>query len=598
MLRLVDPSFSSLPQRRFPTEWDPAAGLPAWLARLSGRLSGLHRLRKVYDAVGSADSPADFARRCLELLDIRCELDDRQRARIPLAGRTLFVANHPFGALDALIAIATLGAVRPDLRVLANTELAAIPEFAPIIAGTRDARGNALALRQAMRWLTGEHAVLTFPAGDVAQFDVRARCITDPPWNPATGRLVQLTDARVVPVHFSGANGKLFQVAGLLAPRLRTWLLPREIHRQRGMRVVTQVGTPIAAARLARFHDNEAVAMHLRLKTFLPPVSSAPSNNVATGDLEPIAVQMPRDALAAEVAALGMEQRLLRQGAHDVLCAPAGRIPHLLSEIGRLREISLRAAADGTGRNRALDRFDRHYEHLLVWDHVQQQLVAACRVGRIDRIRAEFGRDGLHSAEWFRFRKPLLRLLGPALELGHFCEWPGIVHDPAPLTLLWKGIGELVGREPWYCRLLGTATIGSQYTDTSRELLVGFLRRHRADALLASLVRARHPHVHSGSAALATELALLSNLDPLCSLIEDIEPDGKSVPALLARYLKLSGRVLGFDADAARGRSSDCLMLVDLRHTKPRALQRFLGDAALARFRATHRAFKSSNRMP
>lgn len=598
MLRLVEHSLPSLPQRRFPTEWDPVAGWPAWLARLSGRLTGIHRLRKVYDEVGPAGTPAEFARRCLELLDIRCELDDRQRARIPAAGRTLFVANHPFGALDALIAIATLGAVRSDLRVLANTELAAIPELAPIIVGTGDPRGNSLALRQALRWLNGEHAVLTFPAGDVAQFDVRARCITDPPWSPAAGRLVQMTDAQVVPVHFSGANGKLFQVAGLLAPRLRTWLLPREIHRQRGTRVVTQVGTPISAARLARFHDNEAVAVHLRLKTFLAPTTAAPPNAAAARDLEPIPPEMPRDALAAEVASLAADQRLLSLSGHDVLCARPAQIPHLLSEIGRLREIGLRAAGAGTGRGRALDRFDKHYEHLLVWDHARQQLAGACRVGRTDQVRVTHGQQGLQTAEAYRFRKPLLGLLGPTLELGLFCERSDSRHDPAPLALLWKGIGELVGREPRYCRLLGTATVGGQYTQTSRQLLVGYLSRHRVGALLSSLVRARHPYAPARSAALGTELALLSNLEPLGALVEDIEPDGKSVPALLARYLNLSGRVLAVDSDPARGPSVDCLMLVDLRHSKPRMLQRFLGDAALARFRATHRALKSSNRLP
>jgi putative hemolysin len=598
MLRLVDPSFPSLPQRRFPTEWDPVAGWPGWLARLSGRLTGIHRLRKIYDEVGPAGTPAEFARRCLELLDIHCELDDRQRARIPTAGRTLFVANHPFGALDALIAIATLGAARSDLRVLANTELAAIPELAPIILGTGDPRGNSLALRQALRWLTGEHAVLTFPAGDVAQFDVRTRCISDPPWSPATGRLVQMTDAQVVPVHFSGANGKLFQVAGMLAPRLRTWLLPREIHRQRGTHVVTQVGAPISAARLARFHDNEAVAVHLRLKTFLAPAPAVSTSASAARELGPIAPEMPRDALATEVAALPADRLLLRIGGHDVLCAQAEQIPHLLSEIGRLREIAFRASGDGTGRGRALDRFDKHYEHLLVWDHARQQLAGACRIGRTDRIRAEFGQQGLHCTESFRFRKPLLGLLGPALELGLFCERGATAQDPAPLALLWKGIGELVAREPRYCRLLGSAAVGSQYTQTSRDLLVGFLRRHRADALWSGLVRARHPYASAHSPALGTELALLSNLDPLCALVEDIEPDGKSVPALLTRYLGLGGRVLAVDTDTTRGRAVDCLMLVDLRHSKPRMLQRFFGDSALARFRATHRALKSSNRLP
>jgi putative hemolysin len=597
MLRLVDASPVALPARRFPSEWEPGARFPGWLARLACRLTGVRRLRQVYDAVGPAGSPSEFARRALELLDIRCDLDDRQRARIPNAGRTLFVANHPFGELDALIAIATLGAVRPDLRVLTITELAAIPELAPIIVSAGNAPGNSPALRQTLRWLAGEHAVLIFPAGNAAHFDVRARCVTDPPWSPATGRLVQLTDALVVPIHLSGANGKLFQAAGLIAPRLRSWLLPREIQRQRGTRVTLQVGAPISAARLARFHDNEAVAMHLRLKTFLT-LPAAPARASAARELESIAPVMPRDALAAEVAALGSEHTLLRHPGLDVLWVQAAQIPHLLSEIGRLREVALRATGDGTGRSRALDHFDKHYEHLLVWDHARQQLAGACRIGRTDRIRASAGRDGLHSAESFRFRKPLLGLLGPTLELGCFCEQPGFTQDPTPLALLWKAIGELVGREPRYCRLLGSASLGSLYTQTSRELLVGFLRRRRADSLLATLVRARRPCASIQSGALATELSLLSNVEPLSALIEDIEPDGKSVPPLLARYLRLGGRMLACGAGHPVDRSVDCLMLVDLRHTKPRVLQSFLGDTALAHFRDAHRAFKSSNRLP
>ena len=48
-------------------------------------------------------------------------------------GRVIFVANHPFGALDGLIAIALLGAVRPDLKLFANEDLCALHELEPML---------------------------------------------------------------------------------------------------------------------------------------------------------------------------------------------------------------------------------------------------------------------------------------------------------------------------------------------------------------------------------------------------------------------------------------------------------------------------------
>ena len=48
--------------------------------------------------------------------------------RIPERGRVIIVANHPVGALDRLAAIQIIGERRPDLRVLANTDLSSIDE--------------------------------------------------------------------------------------------------------------------------------------------------------------------------------------------------------------------------------------------------------------------------------------------------------------------------------------------------------------------------------------------------------------------------------------------------------------------------------------
>jgi putative hemolysin len=125
-----------------------------------------------------------------------------------------------------------------------------------------------------------------------------------------------------------------------------------------------------------------------------------------------------------------------------VYCAEAGAIPHLLDEIGRLREITFRAVGEGTGHARDLDSFDDHYEHLFIWNRKREEVVGAYRVGRVDEIRRRAGTRGLYTASLFRYRSPFFQLLGPTLELGRSFVRPEAQRSFAPLLLLWKGIGE------------------------------------------------------------------------------------------------------------------------------------------------------------
>jgi putative hemolysin len=84
-------------------------------------------------------------------------------------------------------------------------------------------------------------------------------------------------------------------------------------------------------------------------------------------------------------------------------------------------------------------------------------------------------------------------------------------------------------------------------------------------------------------------VADLADLDEVSQFIAEIEADGKGVPVLLKQYLKLGGRLLGFNVDPDFSNVLDVLVMVDLRQTDPRTLVRYMGADGARTFLA-HRA--------
>jgi hypothetical protein len=66
-------------------------------------------------------------------------------------------------------------------------------------------------------------------------------------------------------------------------------------------------------------------------------------------------------------------------------------------------------------------------------------------------------------------------------------------------------------------------------------------------------------------------------------MISDIESDRKGVPVLLRQYVKLGGRLMGFNIDPSFGSS-----LVDLLKCDRRVLGRFMGKQGAEDFFGYH----------
>jgi len=562
------------------------------------RSLSLSTLNAIYAELSERDDGRHFSDKALEALGVRYEVSEEDLSRIPAAGPLVVVANHPFGGLDGLVLISMLRRVRSDLRLMGNHLLAALPDLRGTLLAVDPFGGsgahvrNLPGLRAALAWVRGGGTLGVFPAGAVAHARLGSLKVSEPPWGEAVGRLILAASAPVLTVFFEGRNSVGFQLAGLVHPRLRTAMLPRELLAHRGRTIRARVGGVIPPERLAGVGSPSEAAGYLRVRTFVLGESLSPrwDRNTSVGAApEPVAEAGPPEEVEREVANLPEKQVLLRSGDYRVAFARAGQVPALLAEIGRQREIAFRFVGEGTGRAVDIDRFDRHYVHLFLWNERRAELVGGYRMGPTDEILPRHGVDGLYTSTLFRFRRPLMDQIGPALEMGRSFVRREYQRATPALTLLWKGIGRYVAQRPRYRRLFGPVSISNEYRSMSRQLLMAFLSMNRYVDDLGRLIRPRHP-ARFGPGALDHRTAgtVVRDLDEVDTLIREIESDRRSIPVLLRQYLRLNGVLLGFNVDREFGGVLDGLILVDLVRVDRPLLVRYMGVEGAAGFLAHH----------
>ena len=382
-------------------------------------------LEKIYSPVRHAHD--DFFVRLLASLNIRYDCSPADVKRIPASGPAVIIANHPMGLADGVILGALLKSIRPDIRFMANSLLMVVPQLQEYVipvdpfGGEGANRFNRRGLRDSIAWLRGGGLLVVFPAGEVASMHIPGG-VTEPEWNENAVRLVQRMNVPAVPLFIHGGNSSVFHAAGLLNPRLRTMMLPAELLNKTRSRIRVSVGGHVSPERLAKFADLRAATDYLRARTYMlgtrdhlaaaiTPLFPLP---VFRRLSEPVAPEQDADTVASEINSLPADQMLLTHNEYTVCFASAGQIRAGLQEIGRLREVTFRKVGEGTGRSRDLDDFDRHYDHLLVWNRDKRELVGAYRIAKTDVVMCEMGPRGLYTSTLFHLRRDFYKRVNRA----------------------------------------------------------------------------------------------------------------------------------------------------------------------------------------
>ncbi len=546
-------------------------------------VSGLKRLEKFYHTLDGLHD-LEFVAGVFRNLDLELDVAQEDLTNIPGEGGLLFVANHPYGAIDGLALVHVLASMRPDLKVMANFLLQQLEPLRDRFIGVNPfeeitSRSSFQGMRQAMEHVRAGGALAVFPAGEVSSWHTGTRQVADPRWKLPAIKLVQHLQVPVVPVWFDGANSFIFQMLGMIHPSLRTLALPKEMMRMRGRSVKMRIGKPIPAVETQAFNSAEQLARYLRAKTY----ALGSGLQVRRDLFQPLRFPnrpkevidpIPVAELEKELDAI-QDLKLNSQGEFDLFLAPSHRIPNVLREIGRCREITFRAVGEGTNKALDLDEFDIYYDHLFLWDKERKCLAGSYRIGDGRRIMARYGKRGFYTYTLFRMDRQMDKILRRSFELGR--SFISLEHQKQrlPLYMLWRGLLLHVTANPQMRYLIGPVSISSNYSRYSRALIMNFVEQHHCDPVLAKFVSPRNRFKVKKDREERETLVQASNADlkKMDRLIADIDPKEKALPVLLKKYILLNGKVIGFNRDPRFNDALDGFIVLDLAKVPSRTIE-------------------------
>lgn len=223
------------------------------LINTTERLAGRRHLRALFDDFNTRLAPSSsYWQTGLDALGVTTNIQLLSTQALPSDKPIVVVANHPYGLIDGLAICQWMSQHRRDFKILLNENLCrdkriAAHTLAVDFADTRAAKKRTvMSKKAAQQTLDNNGAVIIFPAGGVSTTPRwYARKADDLDWKPFAAKLIQRSQATVVPIYFYGQNSWLFQCCSHISLHLRLGLYVREIRRAKGKTLSAIVGSAI-----------------------------------------------------------------------------------------------------------------------------------------------------------------------------------------------------------------------------------------------------------------------------------------------------------------------------------------------------------------
>lgn len=270
---------------------------------------------------------------------------------------------------------------------------------------------------------------------------------------------------------------------------------------------------------------------------------------------EPIIEPIEKSLILSELT----EDKLLRRtnkANNLIYVVDAHNSPNVMKEIGRLREITFRAAGGGTGLACDIDEYDtmeKPCKQLIVWNPDAEEIIGGYRFILGKNITFDKnGQPRIASAHLFNFSETFNKEYLPyIIELGRSFVVPEYQSSRQgakslyALDNLWDGIGALIVECPDMKYMFGKFTMYPSYGTEGRDLILYFLKKYCGDkkALVSPIkplkIETRIPFLTAKFSGLAFLIAYKR-------LHTELKNLGLNLPPLVSSYIGLSGTMKCF----------------------------------------------------
>ena len=241
--------------------------------------------------------------------------------------------------------------------------------------------------------------------------------------------------------------------------------------------------------------------------------------------------------------------RTTRKGDNEIYIINNQNSPNVVKEIGRLREVTFRAAGGGTGLALDLDDFDTtedSYEQLIVWSKEDKEIIGGYRFITCDKAIKKNDEPDLSTAHYFNFSEGFVNdYLPNTIELGRSWVQPNFQPSKNPrkglyaLDNIWDGLGALTVTNPNIKYFFGKVTMYPDYDTECRDFLLYFMHHFFPDK--ENLLTPKFPLESKGDTAeFYRMLKGLDFKDGFKVLNQFIRSKGENVPPLVNIYMHLS----------------------------------------------------------
>ncbi len=281
--------------------------------------------------------------------------------------------------------------------------------------------------------------------------------------------------------------------------------------------------------------------------------------------------------------------RMTNKADNELYIITAYDSPKIMQEIGRLRELTFRAAGGGTGKPVDIDDFDTMedpYKQLIVWDPDQEEILGGYRFHLCDKKMTDCSKASLATEKLFHFSEKFKKEYIPDLiELGRSFVQPGyqttsrLGKGMYALDNLWDGLGTLVIDYPEKQFFFGKVTMYQNYNHRARNLILYFLEKHFPDneqlvypkvSLETNMDREEMKTIFSGR----------TYLEDYKILSQKVRAFGENIPPLINAYMNLSPslRTFGTVINPSFGGVEETAILITINDLYKQKVERHIAS--------------------